>query len=115
MTKVRTIVVVLGDNDFGNTFMPLLKSIGKTQLAGFSREVISSLIMEGIKFHYMAYQYRYDFPASGYTQQTVDKTVEYLSKIRILFDEEAEQDIGQKDHDGGAWYLEVTTGEVYSY
>lgn len=116
MTKVRTIAIVLGDNDFENTFRPLLYSITKTitvQPTELSREVISSIIKEGIKFHYMAYQYRYDLPASG--NPPIEKTMKYLSKIRILFDEDAEQDIEQKDHDGGAWYLEVTTGKVYSY
>jgi len=117
MTNIRTIAIVLGDNDFGNTFRPLLESVYTALLhrSGFSREIISSLIREGIKFHYAAYQYRYDYLASGYTNQTVDKTVEYLDKIRILFDEDAEQDVEQRDHDGGAWYLEVATGTVYSY
>lgn len=112
---VRTIAVVLGDNDYGNTFKPLLESLhrGIVWNDGLSREAIETAIKAGVEFHYLAFQFGRHSGKVKYG--TIESTMSHLNDIRILFDEEAEADISQKDHDGGAWYLELATGQVYSY
>lgn len=112
---MRTIAIVFDNNDFGNTFVPLLESIHRAidWNGGLSREVIEKAIRAGIKFHYIAFQHGNRYGQPGYP--SVHSTVEYLSNIRILFDEEAEADICGVDHDSGAWYLEIPTGNVYFY
>lgn len=112
---VRTVAVVLGDNDYGNTFKPLLESLhrGIVWNNGLSREAIETAIKAGVEFHYLAFQAGCHADREGHG--TVESTMIHLSNIRILFDEEAEADISQKDHDSGAWYLELATGQVYPY
>lgn len=111
---MRTIAVVLGDNDFGNTFRPLLESVHRAILwqGGMSRERAQALITTGLEFHYLAFQQRQTVNGDALGIQAED----YLrARLRVLFDEEAEADIQNSDHDHGAWYLEVPTGNVYSY
>ena len=113
--NIRTIAVILGDNDFGHTFMPLLETVARAISDASmppSRERVERMIRSGIEMHYLAFQCS--------NRETIDEgrlehTMEYLSSVRILFDAEAEVDICVKDHDGGAWYLETITGNVYSY
>lgn len=109
---MRTVAVILGDNDFGSTFRPLLESIHRSLLwhGALSRDSVIRLIHAGLGFHYLAFQV-----GGSHDDQDADRTVEYLGRIRVLFDEEAEADIQQGDHDGGAWYLEIATGNVFSY
>jgi len=111
----RTIAVVLGDNDFGNTFKPLLETVYRAVRwnDGLPSHVIETAIRSGIEFHYVAFQHGKRAGKSG--NLSVPDTVSYLSEIRILFDEEAEADIQERDHDSGAWYLELATGQVYAY
>lgn len=125
MYKVRTIAIALGDNDFGHTFIPLLESIYKaiefgsltTQDTeeGQIRD-ITYAIKNGIRYHYITFQVLSH--GGKINESEIDRTVEYLCEgeyPKILFDEEAEKDIQEEDYDGGAWYLEVQTGKVYSY
>jgi hypothetical protein len=113
--SVRTVAIVLNDNDFGNTFRPLLESIYSaiTWNGGMSREAIIASILAGVEFHYVAFQHGSHFGESGYG--TTKETVEYLKRVQILFNEDAEADICQYPHDGGAWYLEVQSGNISSY
>lgn len=107
---MKTIAIVLGDNDFGNTFVPLLNSINKAiQYSNLPQESVEKCIRAGIEYHYMAFQ------LGGKSNDRIPQTIQYLSKIRILFDKDAEKDIENEDHDSGAWYLEVMTGEVFPY
>lgn len=113
---MRTIVIILGDNDFGQTFRPLLKTINRAIKCNddlTTPEQVTTCIKEGVRFHYLTFQHRIRHTES--TCYKIEKVIDYLSKIRILFDEEAESDIQTKDHDSGAWYLELATGNVYSY
>lgn len=113
---MRTIAIVLGDNDFGKTFKSLLTSIFNAidYNGDMNRDSITKLIHEGIMFHYMAYQHRYDLH-SQVLEYNFDGVSKYLSCIKILFDDDAAEDIQNVDHDGGAWYLELDGGCVYSY
>lgn len=112
---MHTIAVILGDNDFGNTFQPLLESVYRAILwqGGLSREAVEKAIRCGVEFHYVAFQLGDRYTEEGCRK--VEETVRYLSDIQVLFDEEAEADIQSSDHDGGAWYLEMATGKVYAY
>lgn len=112
---VRTMALVFGDNDFGYTFRNLLESIYRAFEFnnGLSREALTRAVQSGIEFHYIAFQHGPHLGEKGYGR--VEDTVRYLNGVKILFDEEAEADISLKDHDHGAWYLEMATGQVYAY
>jgi hypothetical protein len=135
-SAMRTIAIVFGDNDFENTFRPLLETVkrviehrdrnygiraylevrkGKTVadavvLPSISEDLVKKIIMNGALFHYQAFQ-------EDIGRGTSDslRTSNYLQGIKVLFDEEAEKDILEKDHNHGAWYLELATGKIYSY
>ncbi|GBG14533.1 3-oxoacyl-(acyl-carrier-protein) synthase 3 [Novimethylophilus kurashikiensis] len=111
---VRTIAIVLGDNDFGNTFKPLLEAIHRAIQwnNGLSREVLEKSIKAGIEFHYLAFQHGRDFNQN--IAARLASTLDYLQPT-ILFDEDAEADIDFSNHDGGAWYLEVQSGNIHYY
>lgn len=117
---MRTLAIVLGDNDFGNTFHPLLKGL-KAILADrgevLSRMDIEIIIRQSIMAYYVGYQYT--FLPGDYMSETHEAHLahiaKYLSRIRVLFDEEAERDIVTEDHDHGAWYLEIQSGRVEAY
>lgn len=114
--NVRTLAIILDDNDFGNTFRPLLETIYRAYdwNGGLSKEVLETAVRSGIEFHYRVFQHGKTFGDKGYG--AVEVTMQYLSsKVKVLFDEDAEADICQAHHDGGAWYLELTTGNVFAY
>jgi hypothetical protein len=120
--KIRTIAIVLGDNDFGHTFINLLDSIykaieyGSVTIQDKKEEQIRDItyaIKNGIRYHYITFQLL--SYGGNVSENMLERTLKYLESIRILFDEDAEKDIVEKDHDGGAWYLEVQTGKVYGY
>ena len=111
---MRTIAIILCDNDFGHTFTPLLKSVhaslkGKDNV---SEEHVKSIIMEGIRYFYLAFQ---NDPNYKEDIRETDRTFFYLKKIKILFDKEAEKFIQDNDHDSGSWYLEMQTGNVFPF
>jgi hypothetical protein len=112
---MHTIAVILGDNDFENTFQPLLESVYRAMLwkGDLSKETVEKAIRCGVEFHYVAFQLGDRYAEVGYRK--VEETVRHLSDIMVLFDEKAEADIQRNDHDGGAWYLEMATGKVYAY
>lgn len=109
---MRTLAIILGDNDFGNTFQQLLETVKRVmnwKLHSLQEDQIRLLIQEGIHFHVLAFQPPMDM-------SNIEDTVRYLKgNVKILFDDEAEEDISTKDHDHGAWYLELITGKIYSY
>ena len=123
MNKIRTIAIVLGDNDFGNTFRPLLEGLKKTieyHDGNLLPEEIDMIVRQGIMAYYVGYQYRftpgsYGYPAHKTHEQHLAHTAAYLKDVKVLFDEEAEEDIATKDHDSGAWYLELQSGVVQGY
>jgi len=110
--KIRTVAISLCDNDYGNTFKPLLETIYKViqWREEPTNKEIENLIWKGIDFHYRAFQEH-----RGATEQEIQRTLKYLGKIKIYFDEEAEKHIQEDDHDSGSWYLEMETGKVYGY
>jgi hypothetical protein len=107
----RTIAIILGDNDFGNTCGQLLESIYRAWVCNdgkLSEYQIKESLEAGLEFHYRLFQ---SFDGNLHSQ-----TKRYLnSNVTVLFDEDAEKDIAANDYDSGAWYLELQTGCVYSY
>jgi len=112
---MRTIAIVLCDNDYYNTFTNLLKSIYNI-IIWHDNEYINNKVLiekwirEGIGFYNMTHD------RSSIDAEQFDITIKYLqNKVKVLFDEEAEKFIETHDHDGGSWYLEMATGKVYSF
>lgn len=112
--EMRTIAIVLGDNDFGNTFRPLLEGLkpilSENQLVESNVELI---IRKSIIAYYVGYQHRFDMHKDS--EADLEHIGKYLSGIKVLFDDVAEEDIATVDHDGGAWYLELQSGIVSGY
>jgi len=108
---MRTIAIVLGDNDFGNTFRPLLETLHRVilyrGLEYIDREWVADIIRAGVDFHYLAFQ--------GETGRVQEVPRGYFDRLKILFDEEAEAEIAGEDHDGGAWYLELQSGSIGTF
>lgn len=112
---MRTISLVLCDNDFGACLRHSLESAYKFITwhdRKLTKEQVEHIIRKGIEFHYLAY---HNFPAWAVEKPRLNQTLKYLSKIQILFDEEAEKHIETHDHDGGSYYLLLETGEIESY
>jgi hypothetical protein len=114
--KIRTIAIVLCDNDFVNTFEPLLESIKlalKHQKGmGFGEKDVEAWIRAGIPYFYRTFQWH---GTGALSEEDQEKSIKYLSQIKVLFNEKAEQHIEEHDHDGGSWYLDVPWGIVHSY
>ena len=113
---MRTVAIVLGDNDFGNTFIPLLETLYNAIQwnNGLSEDCVRAFISSAAVSHYIAFQRGSSWGEDGYG--TLAHTAAYLAKkINVLFDEEAEADIESRFENGEAWYLEIPTGKVYSY
>lgn len=109
---IYLIALVVGNNDYNTTFVSLLESINRVLMWRKlpSEAFVEDLIRSGIRFHYLGFQ------VSEEQLGNLAQTVEYLQKnVKVLFNEEAEKDIETQDHNCGAWYLEVTTGEIYDY
>lgn len=117
--RVRTIAIVLCDNDFGNTFMPLLKAMNDVikyhRGSDITPEFMEKVIRMSVMPFYVAFQHRPDLLSILPEGEEMAHTEKYLSKIKVLFDEEAEEHIATHDHDSGSWYLEVQSGVVSSY
>lgn len=106
---IHAISIVLGDNDYGNTFRPLLQTVLRAiEYHGeLTKEQAAWMIRNGIDFHYHAFQ--------NLTRGEAGPGVlGYLNSIRILFDEDACADT-MIDRDGGAWFLDVQTGQITGY
>jgi len=77
--KITAVAIVLNDNDFGSTFMPLLETI-KNALEynpNLTRENVTRAINSGIEFHYLAFQLGNDYGKSGYG--TNEQIIKYLT------------------------------------
>jgi len=102
---MNTIGIILGDNDFGNTFIPLLKAVKEALLLDdeLSESEIEELIRKGIPFFYFAYQNKYS------------EIGEYFDKVKVMFDDELAIFMQENDHDGGSWFLDVHSGAIESF
>jgi hypothetical protein len=120
---MRTIAIVLGDNDFGSTFQALLETIkrvieyrGGVLSREASPENIEFIIRQSVMSHYLAFQYRFALVYGHRSKEEhLAHLTDYLGKIKVLFDDVAESSIATEDHDSGAWYLEIQSGQIASY
>jgi len=120
---IIAVAIVLNDNDFGSTYIPLLQSIYKAMLwngLNLSQDLVRMQITEGVRYHYITFQQGNKFGDPGYGP--IEGTLDYLSKAKVLFNAEAIHSYCTEDYDGGAWYLSISDksvaariGEVYSY
>jgi hypothetical protein len=110
---LRSVVIVIGDNDYGNTFLNLLRSIDQALSwnKGFpiTESQVCEWVAEGIPYFYKAFQ------RSDATPEEVAQTTLYLTKkLRVLFNTEAEAEY-EVDHNHGAWILYCGYGIVDSF
>jgi len=117
---IRSVAIVLGDNDFGQTFHNLLETILRVIVNDpiISEYSIEKIIKEGLRFHYIAFQNKYDpYYGNGVDsfKKHFDHIENYLSSIRIYFNDDAEREFENGDHDGGAWILCIQDGSITSF
>jgi len=115
---VRSIAVVWGDNDFHNTFVPLLETLRRAvryRSEALTPDAIKGLLRDGLWFHYLAFQgeafrpqaiNRYKIPPPG-DPTRLAQTMKYLSRdfLSVKFNEEADLAVGTEDHNHSAWYV----------
>lgn len=115
MNVQRTVALVLCDNDFSQVLINLLHSVhdvimyrnGECSLA-----YVEDLVYRGIEFHVQGYQPHID----TVTENRFKYACHYLqTNLVVLFDAEAEAHIEKHDHNRGSGYLELATGNVYTY
>lgn len=119
----RSLVISLCDNDFGSTFYNLLDTIYNVSIylantENLTKEHLEYCVREGIKFHYIAFQHVRQWlwkKDKNEERLAIEATIKYLSRIKIYFDEEAEEFISNHDHDSGSWFLDFRTGKSYSF
>lgn len=114
---IKSVAIILCDNDFWATFRPLLLHVREIILyprdkEGLSKENITKIILDGIQWHYVSYQYQY----VKYGPHDMQKTVNYLKEnIEVLFDEEADRAPFELDHDCGSWYIHIETAQLTEF
>lgn len=112
---IYAVAVSICDNDFNNTFIPILEAVQKLlkHLAGSERlthDLIETFIVDSIQPFYVAYQYNANYCPP------LESTVEYLKeKIKVFFNDEAFLEWQNNDHDDGSYFLDVVAGKVLRY
>lgn len=115
---MRSIAIVLNDHDFDCTVRNLLASIREALMwseKGLTQEMVTALIGEGIRYHYMAFQVsgHQDYRAEA---SEIKATVAYLQKnLKVLFDDEADADMLHEKRNGGAWHLLIADNQINAY
>lgn len=115
---INHVAIIIGDNDFGETFIPLLKTIQILieNAPNVSEDQISRIIEMGVEFNYVAYQLLNHYNTDPEHQFAMNSTVNYLKNhMRILYNEDAIEACCQADHGGGAWYLDVVQNQINSF
>lgn len=115
---MHSIAILLCDNDYGSTFRALLESVGQSirdRGEPITEEQATALIRLGVAYHYAAFQYRFDLDHKDEFELGVARTMAYLSKIRVVFDADADNAYQSLDHDGGSWHLHIPSGQINSF
>ena len=115
---MRSIAIVLGDNDFGLTFHNLMVSLRDAIISSvrlsrtLEREDVRKLVFVGIRYHFLAFQEA----GRESSDEEIEATVKYLEEgVRVLFDDEADADMLNIEHDGGAWHLLIAENQINAY
>lgn len=110
---IKYIAIILGDNDFVDTFVNLLDTVFRVLLYrdDLSQEYLTECIMgEALEFHYRAFQVDPELSNNC----SVKQAMHYLRiNMRILYNEDACKVPGSDEH--GSWFLDVATGQVNSF
>jgi hypothetical protein len=111
---MKAIALSLCDTDYAcdlvallNSIVLLIERVGTLEYFNqyYSNERVEALIRENIKYQVMS-SYRVISPETDVEiAANIDKSVKYLNGMKVLFDEEAVDEILNKDHDGGSAYL----------
>ena len=115
---IQSILLTVHDNDFYNTFINLLDSISRAitydqDINYINEEVCNKLILDGIDFHYKAFQNQYRYGDSV-------QTVNYLKdKLEVWFNDEADNKVKEISDDvfggnGEYYYLIVELCSITS-
>lgn len=113
---MKSIAIILGDNDFGNTMRPLLLNLADALTYGpddLDETYIQRLVHEGMPWHYKAYQNR----GSYGDEADAARVGAYLQdNAYVLYNAAADHAVKNEDHDSGAWYMSMECpGEVISF
>lgn len=106
---INSIAIAFADNDFENTFRPLLEFVYRTidynpRLLDDEKRVVN-MIFEQIPFFYKYYQ-------NGDGKSYTASTIYHLSQASICFNEDADKLCSSSRT---FWYLDMTTGKVSSF
>lgn len=115
---MHSIAIIVGDNDFGSTFRALLETIHEVvvySVDDLPEDVLIKIIKHGVKFHYIAFQNRYDYLNQAESFEAHFNSTEKYLDVKVLFDEEADGAYLNEDHDHGAWHLHIETCEINSF
>lgn len=116
---MHAIAIILGDNDFGNTFRPLLDTLATAITAhpDFTPEQVKTLIYLGTTFHYAAFcnRFQYKYAREDSFDEHFEQMGPKLVPRKILFDDEADAAYLSEDHDSGAWHLHIPSGQINSF
>ena len=111
---VKSFAIVVGDNDYYMTFLPLLETVTryiawKGIEDSITKDEVENLVRGGIEYHYRTFQ-----KASICCDS--QQTTEYLlNAIRIIFNKAADEDFLTVDHDYGAYYINFSDCLAKSY
>ena len=109
--QIKTIAIILCDNDFGGVFTNLLKTI--LSAIKYNPELkereIEKAIHEGAIVFYCLFQW-------SANDENYDRIKRYFKQnIKILFNEDAINAALTLDHDGGSWYLDVENEQINAF
>lgn len=113
---IKFVAIIIGDNDFGDTFKAILSTVQLTleKNPSITQEQMTQIIDMGIGFYYVAFQHTNHNTVNNQTD--IDNVVKYLrDQMRILYNDEAVEASCSADHDGGAWYLDVIYNQISSF
>lgn len=113
--KIKIVVISLCDNDFQYMFLPLMQSV-KTLLdknTDAQPTKVEEFIRELIPVFYWTYLGS-EWTDTKDKQKEIENINKYLQKAKILFNEQAQQEMRIKNH-GGSYFLFTNTGEIGSF
>lgn len=109
---MKSIALSLCDNDFHLTLGAMLDNI-KLVLEynpNLENHEIEMIVRASIKPCYLGFN-----PQSFNLLDKLDHTMNYLYSMKVLFDEDADNEVAGKDHGGGSAYFNVMSGTVFLY
>lgn len=114
---MRTIAIVFGDNDFRIILVEFCKTLYRIHQENpiTTKERVEDLLREGFYFHYVSFGRWYQEYKETNKEHLEFLRNTYFKGFKVLIDEEAEADISKKDHDGGAAYVLLESGQIESY